>query len=75
FIEPITQHDTLHSIESTIESNQYVIKLDEVPQQLQQQQQQQPVSSTLSGTDETIKKPTSNDDQSSVEFQSKQEAD
>ncbi|CAF2081466.1 unnamed protein product, partial [Rotaria magnacalcarata] len=74
FIEPITQHDTLHSIESTIESNQYVIKLDEVPQQLQQQQQQ-PVSSTLSGTDETIKKPTSNDDQSSVEFQSKQEAD
>ncbi|CAF3497813.1 unnamed protein product [Rotaria sordida] len=66
-IEPIRQEDRL----SLIESTQPVITSDEQ----QQQQQQQLISSTSSITSEAIEKPTSKEDQSPIEFQSRKETD
>ncbi|CAF3882125.1 unnamed protein product, partial [Rotaria sp. Silwood2] len=66
-IESIRQEDRLSSIDSTIESTPSVITSDK--------QKQQPISSTLSITSEAIEKPTSKDDQSSIEFQSRKEID
>ncbi|CAF4554913.1 unnamed protein product [Rotaria sp. Silwood1] len=66
-IESTRQEDRLSSIDSIIESTPSVITSDK------QQKQQQLISSMSSITSEAMEKPTSKDDQSSTEFQSRKE--
>ncbi|CAF4522387.1 unnamed protein product [Rotaria sp. Silwood1] len=66
-IESTRQEDRLSSIDSIIESTPSVITSDK------QQKQQQLISSMSSITPEAMEKPTSKDDQSSTEFQSRKE--